>query len=85
VYELPENLSALTAEELQALIDQGLDELRGLGVTRDSEEPTIVEGSASRPHQQGEPGPATARGGGPDLVGTFQRAFAPTFALWQRM
>ena len=44
MYELPENLSALSAEELQALIDQGLDALRALGVTPDSDEATITEG-----------------------------------------
>ena len=36
--------TALTAEELQALIDQGLDALRALGITRDSDEETVAEG-----------------------------------------
>lgn len=44
MFELPENLAALSAEELQALIDQGLDALRALGVTADSDEDTIAEG-----------------------------------------
>ena len=44
MFELPENLAALSAEELQALIDQGLDALRALGVTADSDEETIAEG-----------------------------------------
>jgi hypothetical protein len=44
MFELPENLAALSAEELQALIDQGLDALRALGVTADSAEDVIAEG-----------------------------------------
>jgi len=44
MFELPENLPALSVEELQALIDQGLDALRTLGVTAESDEATIVEG-----------------------------------------
>ena len=40
----PRTSSALTAEELQELIDQGLDALRELNITRESEEATIVEG-----------------------------------------
>jgi len=44
MFELPENLSALTPEELQTLIDEGLDAWTALGVTADSDEATIVEG-----------------------------------------
>ena len=44
MYELPENLTALSAEDLQTLIDGGLDALRALGLTRDSDEETVVEG-----------------------------------------
>ena len=44
MYELPENLSALSADELQALIDQGLDALRALRITDQSSEEDIVEG-----------------------------------------
>jgi len=44
MYELPENLAALSNEELQALIDQGLDALRALGVTADSDEETVAAG-----------------------------------------
>ena len=44
MFELPENLAALSAEELQALIDQGLDALRALGITAESDEATIAEG-----------------------------------------
>jgi len=44
MFELPENLADLSTEELQALIDQGLDALRALGVTAESDEDTITEG-----------------------------------------
>jgi hypothetical protein len=44
MYELPENLADLSSEELQALIDSGLDALRALGVTPESDEETIAEG-----------------------------------------
>ena len=43
-YELPQNLGASTPEELQALIDGGLDALRALEVTPESDEETLVEG-----------------------------------------
>lgn len=49
MFELPENLSALTPEELQALIDQGLDAWNALGVTAESDEATIVEGERLAP------------------------------------
>jgi hypothetical protein len=44
MFELPENLAALSAEELQTLTDQALDALRALGITAESDEDTIVEG-----------------------------------------
>jgi hypothetical protein len=44
MYELPEDLTALSAEELQALIDGGLDALRALNVTAESSEEDIAEG-----------------------------------------
>jgi len=44
MFELPENLADLSAEELQTLTDQALDALRALGITAESDEDTIVEG-----------------------------------------
>jgi len=49
MFELPENLSELTPEELQALIDQGLDAFQALGVTATSDEATIAEGERLAP------------------------------------
>jgi hypothetical protein len=43
-YELPEDLGALTPDQLQTLIDAGLDALRALGVTDDSDDETLAEG-----------------------------------------
>jgi len=43
-YELPDDLGAKSPTELQALIDQGLDALRALGVNDESDEETIAEG-----------------------------------------
>ena len=44
MYELPEDLTALSADELQALIDGGLDALRALNITADSSEEDIAAG-----------------------------------------
>jgi len=44
MFELPENLADLSAQELQAQIDGGLDALRALGVTAESDEATLAEG-----------------------------------------
>ena len=44
MFELPENLSLSTPEELAALVDGALDALRALGITADSDEDTIVAG-----------------------------------------
>lgn len=44
MYELPENLTAQSAEELQALIDGGLDALRALKITAESPEEDVTEG-----------------------------------------
>lgn len=44
MYELPENLTAQSAEDLQALIDGGLDALRALKITSDSSEEDVAEG-----------------------------------------
>ena len=49
MYELPENLDSLTVEELQAVIDAGLDALRALGITPESDEATIAEGERIAP------------------------------------
>jgi len=43
-YELPEDLGAQSPDQLQALIDQGLDALRALGVTEDSDDETLTAG-----------------------------------------
>jgi hypothetical protein len=44
MFELPETLADLSAEELQAHIDGGLDALRALGVTAESDDDTLAEG-----------------------------------------
>ena len=49
MFELPENLGDLSSEELQALIDQGLDAWNALGLTAESDEATIVEGERIAP------------------------------------
>jgi len=48
-FELPADLGALTPEELQALIDQGLDEFRALAITPESPEDVIAEGERLAP------------------------------------
>jgi len=49
MFELPENLSALTPEELQAKIDEGLDAWKALGISADSDEETIATGERLAP------------------------------------
>ena len=44
MYELPADLAALSVEELQIQIDAGLDALRALNVTTESDEATLAEG-----------------------------------------
>jgi hypothetical protein len=44
MFELPENLDALSPEELQALIDAGLDAFQALGITEASDDEALAEG-----------------------------------------
>ncbi len=67
-YELPENLSALSDDELNAALNAGLDAFKELGITADSDEDTIAEGeriaplvSAVRAEQQARVAAAEAR------------------------
>ena len=48
-YELPENLSGLTDDELSALLNDGLDAFKELGITAESDEATITEGERIAP------------------------------------
>jgi hypothetical protein len=48
-YELPENLSALSDDELNAALNDGLDAFKGLGITAESDEDTIAEGERIAP------------------------------------
>jgi hypothetical protein len=48
-FSLPENIDALSVDELQALIDQGLDEFKLLGVTPQSDEATVAEAERIAP------------------------------------
>jgi hypothetical protein len=48
-YELPENLSALSDDELNAALNDGLDAFKGLGLTAESDEDTIAEGERIAP------------------------------------
>jgi hypothetical protein len=48
-YELPENLSALSDDELNAALNSGLDAFKELGITADSDEDTIAEGERIAP------------------------------------
>ncbi len=48
-YELPENLSALSDEELNAALNEGLDAFKELGITAESDEDTIAEGERIAP------------------------------------
>lgn len=67
-YELPENLSALSDDELNAALNAGLDAFKELGITAESDEDTIAEGeriaplvSAVRAEQQARVAAAEAR------------------------
>jgi hypothetical protein len=67
-YELPENLSALSDDELNAALNAGLDAFKELGISADSDEDTIAEGeriaplvSAIRAEQQARVAAAEAR------------------------
>ena len=67
-YELPENLSALSDDDLNAALNSGLDAFKELGITADSDEDTIAEGeriaplvSAVRAEQQARVAAAEAR------------------------
>jgi len=44
MFELPENLDALSPEELQTLIDAGLDAFQALGITEASDDDALAEG-----------------------------------------
>jgi hypothetical protein len=48
-YELPENLSALSDDELNAALNEGLDAFKALGLTAESDEDTIAEGERIAP------------------------------------
>lgn len=48
-FNLPENLSALTDEELSALLSDGVAAFRELGITAESDETTIAEGERLAP------------------------------------
>jgi hypothetical protein len=48
-YELPENLSALSDDELNAALNEGLDAFKDLGLTAESDEDTIAEGERIAP------------------------------------
>jgi hypothetical protein len=48
-YELPENLAELSADELEALLNEGLDAYRALGITEDSPEEALAEGERIAP------------------------------------
>jgi len=43
-FQLPENFDTLNVDELQALLDAGLDAFQALGITVDSDEDLLVEG-----------------------------------------
>lgn len=49
MFDLPENLTSLSAAELQALLDEGRAAFRALAITEDSDDATLAEGERIAP------------------------------------